>query len=621
MKSRTTWLLIVLVLIVGGLVVFDHYKGTPTEEAETKRKRMLNFEAKDITGLEIVRPNQTIVLEKSGDHWEIKQPLAVRANYSAVSSVLDELEFAERKRTLTEKEIGSGGPAEFGLDAPRMRATLRGKKSTLTLLVGHETPARDAVYVQEQGKKEILVADKSVYERLDRRLDDFRDRVVLEFTPTSVTRMEIKNPERVIELARPPAAAAAEQRWTIIRPVAARADQRKVSELLAELNTLRVLDFVSDDPKDPRHSQIPESDREISIWSGSADLGKTLLVGAALTNEPTKVYAKRKGSDSIFTISTTAADKFTLQVNDLRDRHLLSFSESDLRGIELLRRSEKTQLARSAAGWEITAPTSVAADDSKVREMLTQLDNLTVSQFVADVAADLDKFGLATPTLTVTLRGEGTNTIAQFIVGSPDETGAVRHVKRADEPFVYSVDAHALDALPAGYLALRTRRLSDLQPEQITKLSVVKAGNQIEVKRQADGNWQLVEPPHGVLNVDALKWVLGVFTQLPAREFLAEGLDRVSELGLDSPEITLTAVAGDKSYTLAIAQQQEGKLPHAFWSDPPLIFTLTPPDVAILERELVTTAPEAKSPATPAAPAAEVVTPPVAAPVPAETAP
>src|SRR6266404_7521294 len=139
MKSRTTLILVFVALVIGGLVALDHYKGASTEEARTKSQRVLGFQSKDITGLKIDFTNQVYALEKDGDQWRIKQPLDVRANYSTVSSILDELEFAERNRSITEKELEGLTPKDFGLQNPRVRLTLRNKKGSTILLIGSET--------------------------------------------------------------------------------------------------------------------------------------------------------------------------------------------------------------------------------------------------------------------------------------------------------------------------------------------------------------------------------------------------------------------------------------------------------------------------------------------------
>jgi hypothetical protein len=575
-----------MTLMIGGLVALDYYRGTSTQELAAKSKRVVDFQSKDITGLKIELTNQVYMLERSGDQWQIKQPLNVRANYSTVSSILDELEFAERNRVITDKELSGLVPKDFGLENPRVRLTLQNKKGNLVLLIGNETPTKDAVYAQVQGKKDVLVAPKSIYERVDRTLDDLRDRTVIDFQPASATRIEIKSADRVIELAKSAITTNAEPRWSLTRPLTARADPNKVSELLADLNGLRVTDFVSESPRDVPTYQLDEPEREITVWTGES--GKTLQIGRALTNDPGKVYAKLKSADSIYTVPSATTQKFAVQPNDLRDAQVLPFSEGDVHGIEVLRGTDKISLVRTDATWQIAAPVTGPADDTAVQQLLRHLSGLNARQFTADVATDLDKYGLAAPMVTVSLRGEGTNLLVQLLVGALDASNTVRFVKRVDEPFVYGVDTNIASWLPANWLSLRARVLADLKPDEITKLMVEKKSGKVILQRDVDKKWKLLEPVQGVIDDDALQRLLDEFTALPAEEFVREGRDNLAEYGLDQPEATLTATAGDKTYTLLLGKPQDAERQYAFWNDPPLVFTIWTSRANTLSRDVVT---------------------------------
>jgi hypothetical protein len=586
MKSRTTLVLVLVALVLGGLVALDRYRGTSTDDARKRSKRLLNFESKDITGLKIDFTNRVYALEKAGELWQIKQPLRVRANYSTVSSIFDELEFSERARAIPEKELKSMNLADFGLQNPRIRLTLYSKREPIILLVGNETPTKDAVYVQLQGEKNVLVAPRSIYDRLNRTLDDLRDRLVIDFQPASATRIEIKSADRAIELAKSGASTNAESRWALTRPLAARADQRKVGELLADLAGLQVTDFVSDDPKDLHTYQLDEPEREVTVWTGES--GKTVMLGRALTNDTSEVYAKLRSADSIYTVPSSIAQKLAVQANGLRDPQVLAFSEDNVRGIDLLHGTDRISLVHTDGAWKITTPLVVAADEAAVRQLLGHLSGLSVRQFAADVATDLDKYGLAAPMATVSLRGQGSNAVAQLLVGALDASNTVRFVKRADEPFVYGVDTNIVSWLPANYLALRSRLVADVKADEITKLVIEKKTGKVVLQRGMDRKWKLVEPAQGVLDNDALQYALEEFAALRAEDFIREGRDNLAEYGLEEPEVTFIATAGDKTHTLALGKLQSPERKYALGSDPPLVFTVETSAANTLTKDLVT---------------------------------
>ena len=535
MNYRKTLFLVVVAGIVGGVAVWDHFQGTPTSDRIQHSKRLLNLDAKQVSHFELVHSNQTIVLEKSGTNWDLKQPIAVRADFAAVSATLDELEFAERSRTLSEQDLLGASLAGFGLEPPRASIKLQTKSGPVTLLIGNETPTKNALYVQVAGRREICLAPVSLYDRAAPRLETLRSRTAIEFTPAAVTRLEIKTADRVIELKK------ADARWTIVRPLAVRADQDKISELLSGLTGLQVQDFISDDPKDLHTYHLDEPDREIAVMMG--ETGKILLLGRSPTNNPGQVYAKLKNADSIFTIDSAAAKKFAVQINDLRDPQVMAVAAPSVQSIGLERGTNRLALQRAARGWQITAPLSVPADDAAVQQWLAELLALRAKRFVADVTTDPQQYGLTQPRAVVMLAGAGTNQLAQLIIGLVDETNSLCFVKCTGDEFIYGVATDLLDRLPVSYSGLRSRQVFDLPVDQITKL----AAGPVTVTRE-HGQWKLAAPSQGVLDVDAVNAAAALFAKLQAESFGGpKGADE------DGRNATITATIGTTNHWLTVA--------------------------------------------------------------------
>jgi predicted regulator of Ras-like GTPase activity (Roadblock/LC7/MglB family) len=580
-----------LAVIVGAIVVWDLRKGTTTEDALAKGKRLVDFKADDVTKLTISRSNEVVVVEKSGEKWQLKQPLVYRAGGLTVSSILGDVELAESDRVLSEKETKATGLAAFGLDQPRIRAALETKKGPVTLLVGRETPTKEAVYIQVEGRPTVAIVRKNLAERLATKVADLRDHEVFEVPSTTVTRLEVRSGDRLLELAKTAPATNVAPRWAIVKPSALRADQQKVDDLVRDLTGLRVQDFVSDDPKEVHSFQLDEPVREVTVFVG--EKGQTLQLGRAPTNATGKVFAKLKGSDAVFTIYADTAKKFGVQPNDLRDAQILSFNEADVKTLDVQRGGLKLQVVRQSNDvWQITTPVNVAADADRVKELLTKLGGLTATQFVADVAADLGQYGLATPAATVTLRGAATNTVAELLVGGMDAGKAMGHVKRSDEPFVYGVEAKNMEWLPSSALGLRDRNVAAVKTGEVTKVTIeTKEGKSVVGKGQ-DGKWVLVEPAQGGLDLDGLKQLLESVSQIRAEEFLEEKVEQ--------PETKVTFEVAGRSYVLQVGR----KLPTGYkvvsWGDPALVFTMPEWSLTAFLRPVVLTPP---APATTNAPA------------------
>jgi len=589
MKLRTTWVLLALALIVGGAMVWDIKKGKTTEERLRTRKRLVDVKSEGISRLELVRSNQTVVLEKQGERWQLRQPINYRASGSVVSSILSDIELAEADRLLTEKDLGSGKRAEFGLEPPRFRVRLATAKGPVTLLVGGETPTKEFVYAQVEGAKNVVTVRKNLASRLETSLSELRDHDVLDTPAASISRVEIKSADRLLELSKT-AVTNAEPRWAIAKPQPLRADQRKVGDLVNDFTSLRVAEFISDDAKDLHPYQLDEPVREITGYAG--DKAKTVQFGKAPTNDATKVFARLKGTDTVFTVSADTAKKFAVQPNDLRDAQILAFEQAAVHSIQIARPSGNIELVRGTNDiWRITAPKELPADDSRISNLLGKLHDLTATQFTSDVTADLAQFGLATPAATITLRDDRTNTLAQLLVGQPIAKADLRQVKRADEPFIYGVPASGLDWLPASELALRHRLVAEFKTNDVTKITIEKTGKTTTVGKDKDGKWQLVSPAEGVLDLDSLNQMLQSVSRLEAAELIREGFTNPAEFGLDKPEVKVTFAIGDKNYILQTGKAAANGEKYVFWSDPAFIFTIPGYALTSLTYELVTTPP------------------------------
>ena len=601
MKSRTTLFLILFVILAGGVVFYDLKNGKPTEIAIAEAKRIVPFKAGDITGIELIQSNRTVLLVKSNDLWNITKPLAVRADSGAVQAILDDLELGERKRLMTAADLADANLADFGLVAPRVRAVFTGKSGTTTVLVGVETPTKDALYIQLKGDPGIMVVDRSIHDRLNSSLDTLRSHIAVDFTPSAVTRIELKSKDRVIELTK---TTGTEPHWLITKPIAARADQSKISELLTGLSSLRVADFVSEDPKDLHLYQLDEPCHEMTIWLG--DAGKTFLIGASPTNDANKVYAKLKSADTIITIPAAAAGKFAPPINDLRDPHVLAFNRDEVRGIELARPTGKITVAREGDTWKLTAPVPMNADDEAVGQLLDNLAELSAVQFVVDVAtpADLQKYGITTPSVTVTLQGQGTNVLAQLLVGGADSTTGVRFVKRASEPFVFGLEPGKGENLPASALALRSRQIGGMPADKVVKLTLQKGATKAVLERDPQNKWKLAEPVQGVFDPDALQQILDVLANLRAQEFIREGRENLAEFGLDKPEFVATLQAGtNQTWSVSLGKSRDPQTRYAMTAEPPLVFVLPAPVVNTITKDIVKTTPAATTNTPPATPA------------------
>src|SRR5207244_2785339 len=104
--------------------------------------------------------------------------------------------------------------------------------------------------------------------------------------------------------------------------------------------------------------------------------------------------------------------------NDLRDRHLVRFDQNQLDRITIdVPGKTKTVLARKDQNWTIVNRNNRPANAAEARRLIDLLAGEQVTNFVADVASDLPKYGLDKPQLTVTLSSFASENTAETKAG------------------------------------------------------------------------------------------------------------------------------------------------------------------------------------------------------------
>lgn len=117
--QRTTLILILLALGLGGFVYFYEIRGaSQREEAKQKQQQIFNLAADDIQSLTINKNNATINIERNTTQppkWLLKSPVSAPANDASVSYLIDLLVKGVQNRTISTSANQLG---EFGLDQP-----------------------------------------------------------------------------------------------------------------------------------------------------------------------------------------------------------------------------------------------------------------------------------------------------------------------------------------------------------------------------------------------------------------------------------------------------------------------------------------------------------------------
>ena len=496
MRTRTTIGLLLLVVAVGTYIRFYESKRPNTEEAGRRAQNVINFDRDKIDGVVIQNGDERIELKRVDKKWRLESPVKDLADSSLVESLLFDLEDWKKEATITGKEMEAdkNKMADYGLAKAKLRLKLLGPQAPPEILFGNNAALENRIYVRFENSRNVFLATENVKNAISKKPEDFRDRKLTDTIPTQITRVALKTPAGEMELRKEG------DHWQIVKPLRARADDQKVNDLLAQITTSRIQQFVADDRGDLHPYGLAEPRGTVTIFTGDDKQGQLLQIGSVPEKAKDQVYVRFTSRNFVYTLPKKIEEILNTKPNDLRDRHLVRFDENQLDRITIDAPGKaKTVLARKGEAWTIVNRNNAAASADEVRRLIDLMTGEQVTKFVEDVASDLPKYGLDKPQLVVTLSSFASENTAETSAGEhPLATiafgridGENVYARVGDEPFIVAVRLTLLDSIFANPLQWQDLAIFKFKPEQIHRLSVM-TNHELTVARGPNNQWQPV---------------------------------------------------------------------------------------------------------------------------------
>ncbi len=347
--------------------------------------------------------------------------------------------------------------------------------------------------------------------------------------------------------------------WRLVWPFTwgARADNARLDHCLAQLEGLRIRQFVTDDPKAALDTYgLASGQLELALGQGPTH---TLLLefGNSPTNDSSVVYARREDQGSIFLVSKEPLIPWQREViNDFRDPHLLTVTEP-LQRISAGGKEPFVCEAQTNGPWRIL-PEGLNGDSALMGEFLSTLTNATIVQFVKDVVnpPELPEYGLAPPMREYTLEAARTNSsglasntvVATLEFGLETNRQARAFARRTDELSVYAIGTNDFARLPTAGWQLRERDLWDFSETNVSRVTIRQQGKTREVVHDAPFHWSLAPGSAGVINDLAIEETVRGLAHAAVVSWLSRGETSLAAFGFNTRnyELVLELKNGDK---------------------------------------------------------------------------
>jgi len=558
MNWRTTLVLAAIALAVFAYFRFFELKHPSTEEAKRQAQNVVKFDRTKIDGVIIQNGDEKIEIRRRDNKWRLETPIKDQVDSSLIENLFSDLESWQKDATISAKEIDADKSKlnEYGLNKPKLKLKLIGQDRPPEILFGKDAALEGKMYVRLGDSKETFLAGQSIKKDIDKKPEEFRDRKLTDLNTAQVSRLVLKTTAGEMELQKK------SDHWDIMKPLRARANEQKVGDLIAQVTSARIQQFVADDHGDlnayglaePRGSitlfgpeekkdQKVEIDGSIKVF-GQENKGQMLQIGAVPQKEKDQVYVRFAPRGFVYTLPKAIEEILNTKPDDLRDHHLVRIDTNILDRITIDAPGKgKTVLARKGDDWTIASRKNTPANSGEVRRFIDKLQNEQVTRFVEDVASNLPKYGLDKPQLQMTFSSfasentaetrAGEQAFATVAFGKVD--GDNVYARLADEPFVVAVRRTLLDQVSTDPLQWQEMSIFKVKPEQIHRLSVV-AKHEATLARDAKGEWSWLAGG-GPINQTNLQSLLNMLSNLRAVRWVGP---TIPQHGFDKPQLAIS---------------------------------------------------------------------------------
>ncbi|HVU07534.1 MAG TPA: DUF4340 domain-containing protein [Verrucomicrobiae bacterium] len=549
MNSKTTgiWLVIAIVLLAF-IFIYERHWDKPAKVSENI---LPGLQPADVTGVQIIPAGALeIRADRANGHWLLSKPIVYPAQATAVETLLDALQKLAPANKISAAELRQhkGSEAEYGFENPPISLVINAGDQSWQLKIGNKTAPGDQFFLRVVGVDGAFIVDAGLLKLIPLAVNDWRDTSVADAS-------QIENCDWItltnnakgfsMEFQRNPT----NHFWRMIRPLPARADNDRITEALQQLQSARVAQFVADSPQTDL-SAFGLQPADLDLWLGhGTNVDAGLHLGKNLTNDSTQIYAKRERWSAVVATAKEPFSSWRGSVYDFRDPHLLELSapvdEIDVRG-----ENNFTLQREGTNGWKVVGE-KFPADAENVQAFVKLLTDFRVVEFVKDVVTtpDLQTYGLATPSRTITLSSASGNTnvvIGQLLFGAT-QTNEV-FVRRADEDFVYAISKENYNQLPEAGWEFRDRHIWSFTERDVTQITLQQNGKTRVLLHNGYNKWSLGPGSQGMITPEAIEETTHRLGELTATAWAGRNVTNTAPYGFkpDNLQVTVELKDGEK---------------------------------------------------------------------------
>ncbi|MBN1902644.1 DUF4340 domain-containing protein, partial [Candidatus Sumerlaeota bacterium] len=430
MSWKKTIILGLIFLCAGAGYFLDRMMTRKRLLIREREEALLSLKKEDITAFTLTNPEGSFRLEKKDETWRLTAPLDLKADEDQMESLLSNLAGAKRYDPVETKDL-----EQYGLNNPGETITLECGETneTQTLYIGLESASSGRYFATAKGDKTVFTVASHIKIFLDKNLFFLRDKNVLNVKGDDIEKIEIIRGKDAIILEK-----RNDDEWLLSRPVSDKADIAVVRNLLSDIETLRATSFEDDRNTTPGFYGMDAPGMYLTIGCGEST--PTLIMGKE-DSSSLKVYAKRDGSEQIFTLSKRFVDEIRKEAEEYRSKEAFCIKVEDIREIKIIVGESFVSLVREKDDkWSFRGAPDIPVNQGKVQNLLLEIGALRIVSFEDEFPNSLETYGLSSPRARLILYPEDRDKKEILSFGNKAEDRDVCFARISHRPLVFGLD-------------------------------------------------------------------------------------------------------------------------------------------------------------------------------------
>ncbi|MDP6892752.1 MAG: DUF4340 domain-containing protein [Verrucomicrobiota bacterium] len=544
------WLSI-LAALLAAVCLYD-YLLTPTDLELNKSERLFPKLDKDaIDSFTVIRGQNIIVAAKTNSQWRVSNPdyPAHPERIKRLAKLLAELTVSQHIAEADWTETGN--EETFGLiDSTKALVRWRIGEKEQSIEVGALALFGRQTYVRFPGTRDVVLVDNDLANWVPRTTNDWRD---LRLIPEDLDFDSLRfwGQSRTVQLLKE-----SNKIWRMKEPIETETDQSIILQIINRMQLSRIIEVA---PEEPIKS---EPDATVRL----AKNGKILVelsFRKPKDSEDDKIWINHSSRGNVAIEDDGLLTLLRLPHDQFRNHTIFRRPIDEVTSFSVEATKKFSVNKQTDGSWQVTGSKTFPADTLLVNNMLTNIRNGQIIDFVKDNATDNDykKNGLDKPWLNLAIDGESPSEgiwKKSISFGTFDNKQVVARLN--SEPTIVSLPRVQAILLPKEEFQLRQRRLWTFATNQVAAVTITLKNKPTRMLRMPNATWRNNDnKPLDQIQSAMLEETVYRMGIMTAVEWIGEGNAAVKAAGIEGGVGQIVAEAdtsnGEKKFTLAFGNK------------------------------------------------------------------